>query len=143
MKIQISYLLPRKVIAEDVLAARGIELLCEIEGILTIYGDSHVFFDVSDMNLLELAVHLHGWLYVHVASRDFVYISIEHDEPILVFSHLNEERWVIDSIWRKSDVLQVERHELISAVEEFLVRLDADLEKQYNLKSWPDYDYEL
>ncbi|KAF0193439.1 MAG: hypothetical protein FD169_2506 [Bacillota bacterium] len=143
MKIQINYMLPRKVIAEDVLAARGIELLCEIEGILTINSESHVFFEVSEINLLELAVHLHRWRYEHSASRDFVYISIEHDEPILVFSHLNEEQWVIDSIWRKCEALQVERHELISAVEVFLVRLDADLEKQYKLKSWPDYDYEL
>ncbi|MDP3487844.1 MAG: hypothetical protein Q8S19_07930 [Bacillota bacterium] len=134
MKIQIDYSLPQKEIANEALAAGGVAVLYQIEGYFAISIVAKRFLEDPYMNLLELAACFYKWLYIHGAASDFVFVSIDHDEPILVFAQVGEEIWTVDSIWKKGDQLQVERKELLSAVEEYLVRLNYDLQERYGLK---------
>jgi len=132
MALEITYSLLHNKVPKSALNEKSLALVCYIEGSLSIYQDSLLFFD-EPMPLLELGAHLYRWLFLHGATTKFTYLSMEHDEPILVFTQMNEKLWVIDSIWRKCDPLHVTQQGLMSAIAQFLARLDRDLQAEYGL----------
>lgn len=131
--LKINYSLIGNDVPKSSVEKKGIELVCYIEGHITICLGSQVFFD-EPTPLLELGAHLYRWLYLRDAASDFTYTSMEHEEPILWFTHVTEERWAIDSIWRKIDAFEVEWKELKTVIAGFLTQLDVDLQEQYGLR---------
>lgn len=131
--MKIEYTLRSKEATRGTEGVEGTELLYLIEGNLQIHRGTECFFDDPYMNLLEFAVCLHKWLCISGAINDFIFESIDHDEPILVFRRINKEKWVVDSIWRRGEELLVTGHELISALAEFLARFDRYLHDEYRL----------
>ena len=88
--IEFRHTLSRNKVSKEVIKERSLALVCYIEGTFTILHGQEVFFDEATP-VLELGAHLYRWLHLQQSDRDFVYISMEHDEPILKFTSLNGE----------------------------------------------------
>lgn len=125
-------LLTHKASIEEVLRERSLALVCYIEGTFTILHGRETFFD-EPTPVLELGAHLFRWRHLHGADRDFAYTSMEHDEPILTFTNTNGQYWILDSIWKRSETMKVEREELLVVTARFLTDLEDGIHKQYGL----------
>ncbi|MFP1814091.1 DUF7878 domain-containing protein [Lonsdalea quercina] len=73
------------------------QLISEIEGRLIIKVNDEIFFDESDILLLELAKELCAW--ISAGSGNFIYYSMDYEEgPILSFQEI-ENSWRLSSVW--------------------------------------------
>ena len=100
-----------------------------IEGDLQIYVNGAAFIDEPYMNVVELAVQLGRWLdsIRHGVMRDFVYESIDHDEPILFFI-IEQEGVRISSTWQKFELVEVQPLDVVMvAVKMYLAHLNYKL----------------
>jgi hypothetical protein len=69
---------------------------------LSITYNKHVVF-AEEIAIVEFYWYLINWSRKFLAGDmiPFVYSSVEHIEPILIFSFLRNDDWEISSIWRK------------------------------------------
>ena len=79
-----------------------VDLIAYFEGNLTIIVNDKVFFDESGIPLVELGLVVQRWL-AEIEGDDlktFVYLSMDHDEAILVFKPANQNEIILESIWQ-------------------------------------------
>ncbi|RUR88501.1 DUF7878 domain-containing protein [Pectobacterium polaris] len=101
------------------------QLLSEIEGHLLIKVDDEVFFDESDILLLELAKEFSDW--ISVENGNFNYYSMDYEDgPILSFQDtLNG--WVLSSVWCHEYCENVSYVSFVKQAECFISNLVSEL----------------
>ena len=92
------------------------------EADLTIIYNNQVLFS-EEVAIVEFYWNLVNWYrkYLTGNKEQFVYSTVEHIEPILVFSRQQNHNWIIDSIWRQcgkpalisEEILSSEVHKLL------------------------------
>ncbi|MDJ1486043.1 hypothetical protein QNI16_36515 [Cytophagaceae bacterium YF14B1] len=102
-----------------------------LEGSLAISVDNILFFEESDICLIELANDMHNWLLSDKLNTqpDFIYKTVDYyPEPILIFEYINYDFYKIESIWQKTELTHfVPKNSIITAFETFLKNLEKEL----------------
>jgi hypothetical protein len=76
------------------------DALTGIRGTVDIAGDGELLVSLPELLVVELADQLDAWLIgVDGGPGDFVYSSVEHDEPGIVYLHQEPPCWRVGSIW--------------------------------------------
>lgn len=77
-----------------------------LEGILKIFVCNKIFFDQSGILLIEFAISINNWLRNIKQGEivDFIYLSMDNDEPILFINHVVDNNYKINSIWQEVEV---------------------------------------
>ena len=101
------------------------------EADLTVTYNNQMLFS-EEVAIIEFYWYLVNWYrrYLTGNADQFVYSTVEHTEPILVFSPQQNQYWKIDSIWKqcdkpaliKEEILHSEVHKLL---EEIMVAIEA------------------
>ena len=100
-----------------------------IEGDLQIYVNGALYLAYSYMNVVELAIQLGKWLdsFRHGVKRDFIYESIDHDEPILLFT-MEQDGIRVSAPWQQFEVLEPLPINVVeTAVKAYLITLNRNL----------------
>ena len=100
-----------------------------IEGDLQIYVNGALYLAYSYMNVVELAIQLGKWLdsFRHGVTRDFVFESIDHDEPILLFT-MEQDGIRVSAPWQQFEVLEPLPINVVeTAVKAYLITLNRNL----------------
>ncbi|WP_024772819.1 DUF7878 domain-containing protein [Aquimarina macrocephali] len=109
-----------------------------LEGTLRIFLKGKLFFDSTDLLIAELGVLLRRWVErIRIDQfTDFHYETMDSDEsPILLFKYNGKEGFLIESVWQEFDEEKaMDKDELLEAVEDFLNRLDIELNQKGNVK---------
>ena len=98
---------------------------------LTITHNNQNLF-LEEVPIIEFYWYLVNWYSrCLVGNKDqFVYSTIEHIEPILVFSPQQNHYWEIDSIWKQCDkAALIEEETLYFEVHKLLKRIKGEIEK--------------
>ncbi|MDR1317077.1 MAG: hypothetical protein LBK13_09415 [Spirochaetales bacterium] len=132
--LEIKYTLYDETIDQEIVLECGTHLIALIEGDLKIIINDILFFDEPYMNLLELSVQLYKWLH-KVIKNDFMYNSINNEEPVLNFHQINNKYWGINSIWEKCNSFNIRNSELYKCLRTFIKSLDKDLLIKYGIKT--------
>lgn len=83
--------------------------------LINIQGQS--FFDEPEMTLVELAVSINKWLKSSQKNQDFIYETMDYDEePIIIFKHIEDGLYQVESIWQQKRVEKLIKKEEIVAV---------------------------
>jgi hypothetical protein len=104
-----------------------------LEGRLEILFDDAVFFRDDEILLVEFGLSLYKWLVLNRTNKgtDFVYESVDHDEPILIFNHSKEGFYNVNSIWQLSQINRpVPFSEIENEADRFLEELDTMLQSK-------------
>ncbi|MDJ1499455.1 hypothetical protein [Xanthocytophaga agilis] len=108
-----------------------------LEGSLAISVDNVLFFEESDICLIELANDMHNWLLSGKLNTqpDFIYKTVDYYlEPILIFEYINDDYYKIESIWQKTELTQlVSKISIITAFETFLKNLEIELAQKLTI----------
>lgn len=105
----------------------GPQLLSEIEGHLLIKINDEVFFDESDILLLELAKELSDW--ISLGDGDFLYYSMDYEDgPVLSFQE-KQNGWSLSSIWCDEFIDGINYIDFVKQSEFFISNLIAELKK--------------
>jgi hypothetical protein len=107
-----------------------------LEGILKIYIRSILFFNQPGILLVEYAIVINKWLnkVKEGAIIDFVYDTMDHDQPILSIILVKNEYYKIDSIWKEEEVnTLLSKAELINVFEKYLNDLNHNLKMKSNI----------
>lgn len=102
-----------------------------VEGELKITVSNHLFFCQPGILLIELASFMKNWLdrVKRGHHEDFVYETMDHDEPIITIRYVDENGLEIDSIWRETQSSEcVLVMEVTKAFENYLSELEKALE---------------
>lgn len=96
------------------------------EAELVIEYGGRVFFS-EEVAIVEFYWYICRWYWAVSSGRkeDFLYSTVEHTKPILTFTSLDDKTWIIDSIWRKSDPISVEKTNLFEQVSGFIDKVEA------------------
>ena len=89
-----------------------------------------VFFE-EEVAIVELYWYLCHWYETYQSGMviPFEFSTIEHTEPILVFSKSGDGHWIMDSIWKHlDDPICMEENDFIDEVKNFLENLCSALE---------------
>jgi hypothetical protein len=113
--LEIKYILYDKKIDQEIVSECGSHLIVLVEGSLKIIINGIVFFDETYINLLELSVQLYKWLH-KIIKNNFMYNSMDNEEPILSFSRINNKYWKISSIWEKCNSFDMRNNELCNSL---------------------------
>ena len=72
------------------------------EADLTIIYNNQILFS-EEVAVIEFYWYLVKWYHKYLTgnTEQFVYSTIEHPEPILIFSPQQNQYWKIDSIWKQ------------------------------------------
>ncbi|MBG6131239.1 hypothetical protein IWQ47_002893 [Aquimarina sp. EL_43] len=109
-----------------------------LEGTLRIFMKGKLFFDSTDLLIAELGILLRRWVERIRIDQfvDFLYETMDSDEsPILLFKYNGKDGFLIESVWREFDADKaIDKDELLEAVEDFLHRLDIELNQKGNVK---------
>jgi hypothetical protein len=132
--LKIIFELDKKNIDNEIVSDLGSHLVNSIEGRLIIKSNGQIFFDKLYVCLLELSSQLYKWLYENI-KKDFVYNSMEHDEPILIFKKLSKKYWEIDSIWKKDKKVVSSNRELYKSIKRYIKSLDKELKIKYGVET--------
>lgn len=100
-----------------------------IEGDLQIYVHGAPFFSDPYINVVELSIQLGNWLDAlrHGLVRDFVYESIDHDGPILLFT-VEGEALSISSPWQLFELTEPMPLKVVeTAVKLYIIQLNEKL----------------
>ena len=100
-----------------------------IEGDLQIYVNGALYLAGSYMNVVELAIQLGKWLEsIRLGvTRDFIYESIDHDEPILLFT-MEQDGIRVSAPWQRFEVLEPLPINVVeTAVKTYLIILNRKL----------------
>ena len=92
------------------------------EAELTITCNNQILFS-EEVAIVEFYWYLVNWYCRYLTGKkdDFIYCSVEHTDPILVFARQQKHYWKIDSVWRqcdkpafvKEEILYSEVHKLV------------------------------
>ncbi|MBE6556820.1 MAG: hypothetical protein E7664_03650 [Ruminococcaceae bacterium] len=101
---------------------------------LTIKHNNQIFFE-EEIAIVEFYWHLLHWYrdFLSGQKQHFIYSTVEHTEPILVFSLKNNNDWAIDSIWKKHEKPFLIKEEiLIHEVKKVIKTIMYQIEKPDN-----------
>ncbi|MBQ8741265.1 MAG: hypothetical protein IJY79_06925 [Clostridia bacterium] len=95
------------------------------EACLTVTYNNQILFS-EEVAIIEFYWYLVNWYrrYLTGNAVQFVYSTVEHTEPILVFSPQQNQYWKIDSVWKqcdkpaliKEEILHSEVHKLLEGI---------------------------
>nr|WP_315363608.1 hypothetical protein [Cytobacillus firmus] len=113
--------------------------LLAIEGNLELLIDHNSFFSEQYLPLLEFGVSVVKWRNgIEETQESFYYFSMEHDKsegPILAFIRKENDIWSLFSIWQKFEHKEaISLPILIKAVDEYLMKLDQNLIKNFGVR---------
>lgn len=144
-EINIKYILDDNLmISKELLINKNQKLLVDISGDLKIEIDKKIFFNESDILLLEFAKVLKKWV-IEIEEKgyndcNFVYETMDYDdEPILTFKSLEEgELWLIESPWAIQSRYSANRYLLkkeilICEINAFLKDFDEKIMEKYSI----------
>ena len=103
-------------------------LLWEAE--LTVIYNNQIIF-AEEVAIIEFYWYLANWYrrYLIGNADQFVYSTVEHTEPILVFSPQQNQYWKIDSVWKQCDKPALIKEEILhSEVHKLLERITLEIE---------------
>ena len=103
-------------------------LLWEAE--LTVTYNNQIIF-AEEVAIIEFYWYLANWYrrYLIGNADQFVYSTVEHTEPILVFSPQQNQYWKIDSVWKQCDKPALIKEEILhSEVHKLLERITLEIE---------------
>ena len=74
------------------------------EADLTVTYNNQILFS-EEVAIIEFYWYLAKWYCEYLSKNidQFVYCTVEHTEPILIFSPWKNKYWKIDSIWKRCD----------------------------------------
>lgn len=101
-----------------------------LEGSLKIMFNSIVFFNQSGILLIEFAILIDKWLERIKVDEfaDFIFETMDNDEPIISFEYVKEDFYNIESIWKETEIIElISKTEIINAFEKYLVNLELEL----------------
>lgn len=101
------------------------------EADLTVIYNNQILFS-EEVSIIEFYWYLVNWYrrYLMGNMDQFIYSTVEHTEPILVFSPQQNQLWKVDSVWKqcdkpaliKEEMLHSEVHKLL---EEIMLAIEA------------------
>ena len=100
------------------------------EADLTIIHENQILFS-EEVAIIEFYWYLYSWYHRYLTGHNnqFVYPTVEHTEPILVFSPQPNHYWKIDSIWKRCDEPVLIKEEILhSEVHQLLERMMTTIE---------------
>ncbi|WP_349407817.1 hypothetical protein [Pseudalkalibacillus sp. SCS-8] len=100
-----------------------------MEGELNIHFNQKLFFHDPHNNLAELAAQLDKWMNSG-SQKDFIFKTIDHDEPILTFQYESSNQWRLHSIWQNFEPEDtIHTIALKSAAKKFLENLNKEFNR--------------
>lgn len=102
-----------------------------LEGLLKIIIDNIIFFNQSGILLIEFAILIDKWLERIKLDEfaDFIFETMDNDEPIISFEYVKGDFYRIESIWKETEVVElILKEEIINAFEKYLVNLEVELQ---------------
>lgn len=112
-------------------------LTAYLEGSLKISVDRVLFLNQHGILLLELAIVINKWLtdFTTGLNKDFIYESMDHDEPIFTIIYVRDGYYRIESIWQENLVTRpISMREVIAAFKKYLTELRQILRLKTNIK---------
>jgi hypothetical protein len=108
-----------------------------LDGSLTILVNDSVFFSEEGVSLLELAIHITGWLSAINTNTylDFDYSADDYQEnPILHFTRIDNQHYAIYSAWvnSKAEII-LELAEITRCFSAFLQELNTTIQQAYGV----------
>lgn len=101
-----------------------------LEGLLKIIINNTIFFNQSEILLIEFAIIIDKWLdRIKVDEfADFIFETMDNDEPIISFEYVKGDFYRMESIWKETEVTElISKEELIDTFENYLVNLEVEL----------------
>jgi len=108
-----------------------------LEGTLEISFGNILFFSQPGILLIEFASFIHKWLdkIESAGKANFIYETMDHDEPILTIKYVKDENYRIDSIWREKEMTQmISKKEIITEFKKYLDNLNDALKLGFNIE---------
>ena len=112
-------------------------LTAYLEGVLQIFIGSKLFFNQSGILLIEFAIVIRQWLTKIKKGRmiDFMYETMDYDEPILRIIHTNDNNFLIESVWQEIEVKeQLQEADIFTEFEKYLENLSDALKLQLGVE---------
>ena len=111
-------------------------LIAYLSGELIIIFDDVLFFKEPDILLAEFAVCILKWLKKANSGNyeNFVYETMDHDEPIIQMIYTPNNSFKIDSIWKNKAINNLHKaEEIVSGFEKFIENFKKELLVKYNI----------
>ena len=121
-------------------------MLAYIEGILIIYIENTLFFNQPNILLAEFAYLSNKWINNIKMNKytDFIYNSMDYDEPILSILHTHNDYYKINSIWQEKDVKnEIKANIIVNELENYIKILQGKLKENFNISEEEYFDYVL
>ena len=112
-------------------------LTAYLEGVLQIFIGNKLFFNQSGILLIELAFVIKRWLKILKSDKsvDFVYDTMDHDEPILKMEFVKSNNYRIESVWQEIEVKELlSEADIVAECERYLYDLSAALKLQLGVE---------
>ncbi|MCQ4085670.1 hypothetical protein [Saccharibacillus sp. JS10] len=110
--------------------------LHDVDGNFQIYINQQIYFDEEEFLLLEFGILLNEWITKIDRGEkiDFIYHSIENEEPIMEFRYV-DSGWEVASDWGNFEKhIYLSHSILLKAIRIFLNELNKSLKKNYELQ---------
>ncbi|UMY66524.1 MULTISPECIES: hypothetical protein [unclassified Flavobacterium] len=106
-----------------------------LEGRLQIAIGPVIFFDEPEIPLIEFAISAYEWLRNtrNGQVEDFVYLSVDHEEPIITFRRVADGLFSPHSIWQLEAAEPINANDLGVAFETYIAALQDALKTQRNI----------
>lgn len=108
-----------------------------LEGELEIYVGNNLYFNQEGILLIEFAIFIARWLSLleYDTTADFVYHSMDNDEPILSFKLIEFDYYQIYSPWENMEISEyILKSNIYSEFKKYLSELDRDLKLKTGIK---------
>lgn len=102
-----------------------------LEGDLRIYIHERLFFNQPYVMLMEFAFFAKKWIddLRQNPSTEFIYTTMDHEEPVLTVLHSSNGEFKFESIWQEVEVLEtVPASEVMPAFTTFFDALSIELD---------------
>jgi hypothetical protein len=112
-------------------------LTAYLEGCLQIFIGGKLFFNQSGILLIEFAIVIRRWLTFLEKNKviDFVYETMDYDEPILRIIHTNDNNFRIESVWQEMEVKELLRGaDVVIEFKKYIENLSDALRLQLGVK---------
>jgi hypothetical protein len=138
--MKIEYKLLGNKIDSFVLQTGGTAVYAEIEGECSIFFGKRLFLYEPFILLLEFAASLYKW---RSTSRDsdYQYNSIESEYPLITFSKIEKDIWLIDSVWKKCHTIKTNEQDIMEGIDTFICSLNGELQLEYGIQVAQFVDY--
>jgi len=113
-------------------------LVAYLEGTMKIFIEDVLFFNQSNILLLEFAVTINSWLRDVKSGKDtdFIYETMDHEEPIITIKQVQREEYEIDSIWKEENVEKtiISKSEVVISFQNYLEELNKTIKTKINIE---------